>query len=230
MTRIKKLGALALLSVALCILMTTCMALFSADDPPDADLPTLAPQVLEEMERRASAPAPTLGATDAPEETATPTSLPVVTATPPIPTPLPPTQTPRFGPADVAYAQTMIEPMERFSFHWLEVHKLLNEVGTNPLVLTDPEWILEIGVQIGFTQGYIHEIQNVTPSENMQETHDTLSQALDYYDQGLTKLTLGFDNLDPDLINEAGQLIQRGNVKFSLAKDLLDEILEAAGG
>lgn len=165
--------------------------------------------------------APTLAATETPPVAtatlpATDTPVPTPTATP---TDVPEETAVTIDPADAEYVSAAYPAMLDFLGAWRNVEAQVNMVSVDPTIIVDGEWQGDTALAMGEATFYAREVIDLEPGPRTESVHEELSQAMEYFIEGMYALADGIDHMDADRINEAGLLIQQGNSHLSVAFD-----------
>lgn len=120
--------------------------------------------------------------------------------------------------ADQAYRAAISE-------NALSIGEAMNNLGeaSQRFELTD-EWILEMAMQMAIINFYAEEARKIETPEKFKEPHNLYLQAMDKYTESMEKLSYGIDNIDSNIIELAGTLMDEGSELIKQAAEKLSKI------
>lgn len=120
---------------------------------------------------------------------------------------------------------------------YLEVMQGLNEIvyDTNlslSLLLEDPQilddyWRMEVAIQTSMMRLLYEEIKEIEPPSSLSSFHAKYVESLYHYDKSCDLLVQGIDELDLDLIDEAGEEMEIATQFMEEATQLMTEFVES---
>ena len=166
------------------------------------------------------APSPTPAPAPAPAPVPAPTPTP---APPPTPAPAPaPAPTPQPTSSEQAYATTIVDHSTKCG----KAFNKLSELMANPQI-GDDEWTLAVAVQLAMIRALYEEAMEIEPPSSMANIHYKYVQAMKHYETATHLIAQGFDELDPDLLEQAVAEIETGAQLINEATKLTREFVEA---
>jgi hypothetical protein len=98
----------------------------------------------------------------------------------------------------------------------------------NPQILDD-DWRFEVAFQVALRRILYEEVKAIDPPSSLSNYHNKYVESLYHYDKAGDLLLQGIDELDPDLLEEAGVEMEIGLQLMEEAGLLLDEFIESRG-
>ena len=144
------------------------------------------------------------------------------------PEPTEPTPTqglPESTAAECAYLETLVGQSEDLG----DALGRIGELASNPQFFSD-EWILDMALQMVIIQITYDEASALDPPGSLQQVHDAYLGGLSRFNGATTLFTEGIDNLDPEPILEASDLMLQGSEDIGRATELIGEFVATRSG
>ena len=134
---------------------------------------------------------------------------------------------PAFTAAECAYMETMVGLNTDVGDATVEMTELFGDFADDPLVLFDQDWIFDMAGQLAILRVVFDSSGDVLPPASMTAIHDQLLAAYSKLNDATTAYATGFDDVDPDAINEGNALIAEANADMTAGNRLLTDFVDA---
>lgn len=191
------IGALMILVIGLCCILSTTADLGSEEAP--TAVATTAPTAT-------TPPTPT----DTPEPTATPTptEIPVPTSTP-------------SGMSEAEYSTEVMDIALNYERAMRDINTLSSKAGENPYLILEDSWRDSMAQALAQMLTCNERIRDLEPPPAYEETHGHLLDAADYFEKSVMAMSQGIDDMDADLVTQAGEYMSLGGQSIEKATDAL---------
>ena len=86
------------------------------------------------------------------------------------------------------------------------------------------EWVIETAVIVLQIKSLIEDARSISPTPDFEDSHNLYMQAMVKFEESMDLFMEGYDNLDAQMIDRAGTLLDEGNVLITQATELMVEL------
>ncbi|WP_099192262.1 hypothetical protein [Tepidibacter mesophilus] len=122
------------------------------------------------------------------------------------------------------YAASVNEVISEFVEANDNFSKCCTQMGENPSLLMDQDFILNMAMNMGIIKNCYTQIKDIAPPSKMENVHTDVVDAFSKYDKAMDIFGEGVDNMDVDKINQATQLYMQGTDSINNAQAKLLEV------
>lgn len=105
--------------------------------------------------------------------------------------------------AEYEYISSYIDSMTEMGDAFNEISDMLELASMYPNLILAEDWRIAIAAQIAIVRLANDDLRELKPSERIETCHIQLLRVADNYDDCVTKIANGIDNLDGDMLKSA---------------------------